>query len=358
MDKKKILLAMSGGIDSSISVLLLQRLGYEVHGITYKVIDEPFICNTLEKASKIAEKLNIHHTIKDISKPFRENVIEYFINEYLTGRTPNPCVFCNPTIKWKTLIHSTKEMGFDYVATGHYATITRSRNRWVLKKGQDSKKDQSYFLWKLSQEQLARTIFPLGGLTKDNVMDIAKHEGLDELLNQKESQEICFIPGNDYRQFLVKNVNQLNQKTGPGKFINSNGEILGEHQGHPFYTIGQRKGLNIAVGYPLYVIRINPDDNTIVLGPEEELKQSEIYAQDINIIKYEDIPDQFEANIKIRYNHKGEQGVIMKQNNGIKISLKNPVSAVTPGQSVVFYDNDEVIGGGIIQKSPEISQKE
>ncbi len=353
MNKKRVLLAMSGGIDSSISALLLQKMGYEVKGITYKVINDPLIDITLEKAANIAEKLKINHIIKDITTSFRENVIEYFMNEYLAGRTPNPCVFCNPTIKWTTLIDSAKETGCDHVATGHYATITRSNKRWILKQGNDDKKDQSYFLWRLSQNQLAHTLFPLSGLKKDNVMDIAKQEGLDELLNQKESQEICFIPDNDYRQFLVDNVQHLHEKTGPGNFINAKGEILGQHQGHPFYTIGQRKGLNVAVGHPLYVISIHPEDNTIVLGKEDELKQTEIFAQDINMIKYEQIPSQFEANIRIRYNHKGAKGLIQKQNKGIKITFKTPVSAATPGQSVVFYDNDEVIGGGIIQRHVE-----
>lgn len=354
-------MAMSGGIDSSVSAILLLEQGYELVGVTFRAYDslstaclekETGCCNinTLIEAKQMAETLGFEHHILDLRDDFKQTVIQDFIYEYTQGRTPNPCVLCNATIKWGRLLEVAKAMNCDKIATGHYARIGFENNRYFLKKGIDPKKDQSYFLWKLSQECLAQTIFPLGDLTKNEVRNIAKQKGFEKLSKKRESQEICFIPDNDYRQFLRERIPEINDNPGQGNFIDTNGNILGKHKGFPFYTIGQRKGLEIAMGYPVYVTNIDAKTNTITLGKREELLQTTVWIKDVNLMKYEEIKGEMQGNCKIRYNNEGEDCSFIMEGEMIKINFKQPVSAVTPGQSAVIYENNDLVCGGIIAK--------
>ena len=363
MSKGKILMAMSGGIDSSIAAILLHNEGYEVVGITMNTWDyslsgnkkkETGCCNldTINDARAVAVRLGFPHYVLDLKEEFYECIVKNFISEYLSGSTPNPCVLCNSLIKWKALLKRADALGCDYIATGHYARIRYENNRYVLSSGVDKTKDQSYVLWQLTQENLKRTLFPLGNLTKENVRKMAVELGFDNLAKKKESYEICFIPDDDYRSFLKINVPDIDNKIGQGNFVNTEGEILGKHKGFPFYTIGQRKGLEIAVGYPLFVKEIIPDSNTIVLGKKEDLFETSMSVESINLIKYNSIPVQgIEALIKIRYKDKGTMGkVLPDDNNSYRIVFKENVTAITAGQSAVFFEGEDVIGGGIIKK--------
>lgn len=269
MDMKKVLIAMSGGIDSTVAAMLLQEQGYDLVGVTYRTFDsiskgcmekEKGCCSvdSLFEAKRMAQDLGFEHHILDIRQEFKDTVITNFIDEYLRGRTPNPCVVCNSTIKWGKIIETADELGCQYVSTGHYARIGHQNGRWYLRKGADESKDQTYFLWTLTQENLARTIFPLGELTKPEVRRIALEHGYEKLSQKVESQEICFIPENDYRAFLAEHVENYTEKYGPGDFTDTQGNKLGTHKGYPNYTIGQRKGLGIALGQPMFVVAIHP----------------------------------------------------------------------------------------------------
>ncbi len=357
---KNILLAMSGGTDSSVSAILLQEAGFRVEGLTFRMWEdyqlpacdekEQGCCNadTMLEARELARKLNFPHTIIDIRESFDTWVVQDFIQEYLQGRTPNPCVVCNTHIKWGVLLDEMHKRGHTRFATGHYARIKEENNRYVLQRGVDDKKDQSYFLWTLSQKQLSHTIFPLGELTKDQVRKIAREHGFENIAEKKESQEICFIPDNDYRRFLREAVPDIDQQVGEGWFVDKQGKKLGKHKGYPFYTIGQRKGLNIALGYPAYVISINPRKNTIKLGSYEDLEKTELKLRDCNWIKYELPPEGLDVDIKIRYNTPAMPGKIFSADDGWRAVLNRPLHAVTPGQSAVLYEGDEVVGGGLI----------
>ena len=355
MKKKRILIAMSGGIDSSVTAMLLKEQGYEIVGVTFvswlapdKNIEN---ADDVVNAKILAEKLNIPHYVLDLREDFKTTVIKNFIDNYLSGITPNPCVFCNPIIKWGRLLEKADELNCELLATGHYAQIREEDERFILSKGVDENKDQSYFLWKLNQEQLKRTIFPLGKYKKEEIREMAKKFGFEYLAQQKESQEICFIADDDYRSFLKNNVKDLDKTVGSGNFISTDGKILGKHKGHPFYTIGQRKGLEIAVGHPLYVVDINAEKNTITLGTKEDLLKRELFINEINLIKYKTLPEDVVLNTKIRYRSKAILSKLTKTNNRVKITFSNDVSAITPGQSAVFYENEDLVGGGIIVKN-------
>ncbi|HOK38624.1 MAG TPA: tRNA 2-thiouridine(34) synthase MnmA [Bacteroidales bacterium] len=359
MAKKRVLLGMSGGTDSSVAAILLKQKGFEVVGITFRSYDsiskscmekETGCCNvdSIFEAKKLANDLGFEHHILDIRDYFADTIINNFINEYLSGNTPNPCVLCNKLIKWGRMIEEADNLNCDYLATGHYARIVLENNRYYIRKGVDQTKDQSYFLWAIPQEYLSRTIFPLGNFTKTEVRKIAVDNGYTKIANKRESQEICFIPDDDYRRFLREAVPDIDNKIGEGNFVDKNGKILGKHKGYPFYTIGQRKGLNIALGQPTYVLNIDAQTNTITLGEAKDLLKNEVPIQNINFMKYEKIPEDFQAICKIRYNNKGEKCRVIQYGDKIKIIFENPVSAVTPGQSAVIYENEDIVCGGII----------
>lgn len=355
MNKKRVLVAMSGGIDSSVTAMLLKEQGYDIVGVTFiswlesnkSIEDADYIVG----AKILAKKLGIPHYVLDLREEFKNTVIKNFIDNYLSGVTPNPCVFCNPIVKWGSLLEKADELNCELLATGHYAQIREESGRFILSKGVDKNKDQSYFLWKLKQNQLKRTMFPLGKYKKEEIRELAKDFGFEYLAHQKESQEICFIPDDDYRTFIKNNVKDIEKTIGQGNFISTDGKILGKHKGHPFYTIGQRKGLEIAVGHPLYVIDINAEKNTITLGTKEDLLKNELFINDLNLIKYNNLPEDVELLTKIRYRSKGILSKLTKINDKIKITFNNNVSAITPGQSAVFYENDDLVGGGIIVKN-------
>ncbi|GHV60857.1 tRNA-specific 2-thiouridylase MnmA [Bacteroidia bacterium] len=357
-------MAMSGGIDSSVSALLLLEQGYELVGVTYRTFDnishgcmekEKGCCSvdSLFEAKRMAEQLGFPHHIIDLREEFKQQVISNFIDEYLQGRTPNPCVICNSTIKWGRLIETAAEMGCDYIATGHYARIGQTSGqaggRYFLKKGIDVTKDQTYFLWMLTQENLAKTLFPLGELTKNQVRHIALEHGYEKLSQKGESQEICFIPDNDYRKFLADNVEHYADKIHKGFFVDTAGKILGEHNGYPNYTIGQRKGLGIALGVPAFVIAIDPKENKVVLGSKEELEGHSCQVSNLNLMKYSHIPEGLIADVKIRYRNAGTAAMLTQTSNRARIEFLSPCDSITPGQSAVFYEGDDVVGGGVIE---------
>lgn len=357
--RKKVLMAMSGGIDSTVAAMLLLEQGYELVGVTYRTFDnisrgcmekEKGCCSvdSLFEAKRMAEDLGFPHVVLDIRQEFKDTVIRNFVDEYLHGRTPNPCVICNSTIKWGKLIETADDLGCQYIATGHYARIGQENGRYFLRKGVDESKDQTYFLWTLTQENLSRTIFPLGELTKPQVREIALNHGYEKLSKKGESQEICFIPDNDYRVFLAEQVENYKERFGPGMFVDTSGKELGMHQGFPNYTIGQRKGLGIALGQPMFVVSIDAKDNRVVLGTKEELQSSVFYAKDINLMKYAELPEGVEVMAKVRYRNHGGLASLFHEEEGLKAVFHDGMDSVTPGQSAVFYEGTDVVGGGVI----------
>jgi len=361
--KGKILVAMSGGIDSTVTALMLHEEGYEVIGITMKTWDyatsggsnkETGCCNidSFNDARQAAVQHGFPHFILDIREEFGNHVIDNFVEEYLAGRTPNPCVMCNTHIKWRALLKRANAMDCEYIATGHYANVRQHSNgRYVMSKGLDETKDQSYVLWGLDQELLSRTILPLGKYRKSEIRQMAVDMGYPELAKKSESYEICFVPDNDYRGFLKRKVDGLEEKVAGGWFLDKNGKKLGQHKGYPFYTIGQRKGLEIALGKPTYVTSIDPVTNTVVLGEETDLEQNDMLVTKINWGKYDGITDSMEALTKIRYKDKGSLSNLYNTEDGLRIKFYEDVKSIAPGQSAVFYEGDDVIGGGVIRRA-------
>lgn len=358
---------MSGGIDSSVTALLLHEEGYEVIGITMKTWDyagsggskkETGCCSldSINDARSIAVNLGFPHYILDIREEFGDYIIDNFIEEYLAGRTPNPCVLCNTHIKWDALLKRADMLGCEFIATGHYANVRHENNRYVISKGLDESKDQSYVLWGLSQESLKRTRFPLGKFTKKEIKQMAIDRGYKELANKSESYEICFVPDNDYRAFLKRKVEGLENKVDGGNFILSSGEIVGKHRGYPFYTIGQRKGLEIALGEPMFVTEIIPESNTVVLGTKEELMKKEMKVRNFNLVKYKTLPENFNALTKIRYKDAGTNSTINLRGDKLHVLFHQNVSGIAPGQSAVIYEGADLIGGGFIDKNYDIEK--
>jgi len=354
----RVLLAMSGGVDSSVAAFLLQQAGYEVIGITLKMwsyektyqgktgttSDNSFI----HDAQNLAKQLNIEHSVVDIQDEFARTIIQNFVDEYFAGRTPNPCVLCNPTMKFETLFHYADKLDCEKVATGHYLQLKNENDRYFVSRGKDITKDQSYVLWKMSQAQLSRCIFPLGRFTKEEVKAMAHTFGIDSIAEKRESYDICFIPNGDYGAFLQMQHPELCERLRGGIICDKNGKWLGKHRGYPFYTIGQRKGLEVAVGHPIYVTHLDHENNKIILGEKEDLLSQTLFVTDYSFSKYETLPDHYRALVRIRYKDTGTMATITPIENRLRCNFDTPVSAVTPGQSAVFYEGEDVAGGGVI----------
>lgn len=354
-------MAMSGGIDSTVSAILLQEQGYELVGVTFRTFDsikesclarEKGCCSveSIMEAKHMAATLGFEHHIVDFRDTFREHVIANFIEEYTHGRTPNPCVLCNSHIKWGSLIAQADAYHCDYIATGHYAQIAEHRGHLYLKNAVDTRKDQTYFLWMLTEDNLRRTLFPLGGLTKTEVRRIALEHGFEKLSKKTESQEICFVPNNDYRSFLAEQGVQVE----PGQYIDAQGNMLGTHQGFCHYTIGQRKGLGIALGAPRYVTAIDAAHNRVTLGEHDDLYTTRVAAADARLRDPKWLQASPEVQARIRYKSPATDALLDfagwqdDGNSRLSVRFHAPVWAVTPGQSLVLYKDGLLVGGGII----------
>ena len=356
MSQKKVLVAMSGGVDSSATCLMLQEQGYEVVGMTMRVYDLPgqFKDGKDEpehvlSARDLAQQLGIEHHVADVREEFRQSIVQYFLDEYEHGRTPNPCVRCNRDFKFRLMREWADKLGCDYMATGHYVRMEKNENGYAyLIMGDDIRKDQTYFLWRVPQETLKRCIFPLGTMQKPEVRAYLAEKGFTVRARQSESMEVCFIAG-DYRDFLRENCPGLAERVKGGAYVNAAGKKLGTHDGVPFYTVGQRKGLGIALGKPAYVLRLNPDKNTIVLGEEEELLQQVFFCEDDNLVNEEAFFQSTALTVRVRYHsHPVACQVTRLEDGRLLVRTAEPVSAITPGQSAVFYVGSRLVGGAVI----------
>ena len=349
MENKKIMLGMSGGVDSSVSALLLKENGYEVIGVTLELFVGSSCCNvnTYLDAKKVCNQIGIPHFIFDYKEEFREYIIQDFINCYSNCLTPNPCIKCNKYMKFGYMWEKAKEMGCNYIATGHYAKTEYSERygRWVLKKSEAGNKDQSYVLWNIPKDLIEHVVFPLADFeSKAQIREIASKNEL-QVANKPDSQDICFVPDGNYKKFLENNSNLKPKK---GKIVNSKGEVLGEHTGLYNYTIGQRKGLGISYKVPLFVLGFNSLKNELIVGEEQELYKKEIVVRDINLLLVDEIKDWMEVDVKTRYSTKSAKAKIIQENDKIRVVFEEPQRAITPGQSAVFYIADYVVGGGKI----------
>lgn len=354
MSSKRVVVAMSGGVDSAVTAALLAESGYEVLGVTMRMMPLEAESNSEQKlkpaeqdARNAASKLGIPHAVVDVTGPFSQCVVQDFVEEYRAGRTPNPCVKCNPEIKFATLTNYADEVGAEYIATGHYARVVldEESGRYRLLRGLDASKDQSYVLYRLTQRELSRMILPLGSLKKTQVRSKAEELGL-ELAQKTESQDACFVPQGKYQDFLRQSVPDLVQ---PGPVVDTSGKVVGSHDGVAFFTVGQRRGMGVAAGRRLYVVEIDAPRNTVVVGDAADLEQSSVVIKDVNMISGEQLRDSVVLSAKIRYNTQDREAVARPLDPGwIELAFTQKQRAVTPGQSAVMYKGDDVLGGGII----------
>lgn len=356
--RQRVVVGMSGGVDSSVAALLLKEQGYDVIGVTMQIWqDEEQACqaenggccglSAVEDAERVAQHLGIPYYVMNFKREFKRQVMDYFVEEYLRGRTPNPCIACNRYVKWEALLQRSLEIGADYIATGHYARIDRMENgRFAIRSSVTAAKDQTYALYNLTQEQLSHTLMPVGAYTKEEIRGLAGKAGLP-VAHKPDSQEICFIPDDDYAAFIDKAAG--NRVPGPGNFVTKEGVVLGQHEGITHYTVGQRRGLKLPMGKRVFVTEIRPEVNEVVIGDNEDIFTDRVLCDRVNYMAIPDLDKPRRVLAKIRYNHRGEYCVIEKQAGGrVLCSFEKPVRASTPGQAVVFYDGEYVLGGGTI----------
>lgn len=353
----RVVVGMSGGVDSSVAAYLLKEQGYEVIGVTMQIWQDEDLAvqqenggccglSAVDDARRVAADLGIPYYVMNFKQEFKEHVIDYFIEEYIQGRTPNPCIACNRYVKWESLLARSLAIGADYIATGHYARVEELPNgRFTLRRSATLEKDQTYALYNLTQEQLRRTLMPVGEYAKDEVRRIAEEIGL-QVASKPDSQDICFVPDGDYASYIEENVRV---RIPEGNFVTSDGTVLGRHKGITHYTVGQRKGLGLALGYPAFVLEIRPETNEVVIGTKEESMTCVLRADRLNFMSVEDLTEPLRVFTKIRYNHKGAWCTIEKTGTDeVTCTFEEPQRAVTPGQAVVFYDGEYVLGGGTI----------
>ena len=355
----KVVVGMSGGVDSSVAAYLLKQQGYEVIGVTMQIwqkednqtVEENGGCcglSAVEDARRVAQMLDIPYYVMNFREEFDQKVIRYFMREYLNGRTPNPCIACNRYVKWESLLQRSMQIGADYIATGHYARIEQLQNgRYAIRNSVTAAKDQTYALYNLTQEQLMRTKMPVGAYEKSQVRAIAEELGL-YVAHKPDSMEICFVPDQDYARFIEEN---SGKKIPEGNFVTTDGKIVGRHRGITQYTVGPRKGLNLSMGKPVFVLEIRPETNEVVIGDGTEVYADRLICSDLNFMSVPDFPDDFPVVAKIRYNHRGTKAHVRRIGaDQAEVIFEEPVRAVTPGQAVVFYDGEYVAGGGTIIK--------
>lgn len=361
MAGEKVVIGMSGGVDSSVAAYLLKEAGYEVIGVTMQIwqkedddtASENGGCcglSAVEDAKRVAGMLGIPHYVMNFRKEFEENVIRYFMREYLAGRTPNPCIACNRYVKWESLLRRSLQIGAEYIATGHYARVEKLENgRYALRRSAASGKDQTYALYSLTQDQLSHTLMPVGDYEKSRVRELARQLGLC-VAHKPDSMEICFVPDRDYASFIREN---SGAEIPEGNFVTADGTVVGRHRGISHYTVGQRKGLNLSMGRPVFVTEIRPETNEVVIGDNRELFADRLICSGLNFMSVPDIDTELAVTAKIRYNHQGAKAVVKRLEKDLaEVIFEEPVRAVTPGQAVVFYDGDYVAGGGTIIGRP------
>ncbi|WP_421919194.1 tRNA 2-thiouridine(34) synthase MnmA [Marinifilum sp.] len=354
----RVILGMSGGTDSSVSAMILQDQGYEVIGVTlwfytntHSYDENDSYPDFIVDAQKLAHNLGLEHHVIDARKEFRDTIIQFFLDEYLAGRTPSPCIQCNPNLKWKLLLEKADELNCAHIATGHYITIEKDNESYYIHKGKDPAKDQSYFLWNLKQNILSRTLTPLGKYTKPEVRQIAKSYGFEEVAKKKESMGVCFMDRKDYRDFLKEMIPNLNEKVGKGKAVNTKGEVLGTHDGYPYYTVGQKRGIELNEKSGLMVSRIDANNNTLILEKKADLNKLQLRVSGYYFNNLEDV-NQAHITTVIRglgLNPEGYSKITILNDNELQVDLDNPAWAMAPGQPVAFYIGDKLIGGGFAE---------